>query len=100
MGIDYTKGQRGFASTAGGVVPANRVSLDAVTVGEITLYRVDASVFEGGLDVALLGMSFFESAGNEAGWRADGTYQTVLNNYRVRGLRAKKCTESKYTPCS
>lgn len=77
MGIDYTKGQRGFASTAGGVVPAYRVSLDAVTVGEITLYRVEASIFEGGLDVALLGMSFL----NRLEMKRDGAQMVLTKRF-------------------
>ena len=77
MGIDYTKGQRGFASTAGGVVPAYRVSLDAVTVGDITLYRVEASIFEGGLDVALLGMSFL----NRLEMKRDGAQMVLTKRF-------------------
>ena len=77
MGIDYTKGQRGFSSTAGGVVPVYRVSLDAVTIGEITLYRVDATVFESGLDVALLGMSFL----NRVEMKRDGAHMTLTKRF-------------------
>lgn len=77
MGIDYTRGQRGFASTAGGVVPAYRVSLDAVTIGAITLYRVEASVFESGLDVALLGMSFL----NRLEMKRDGAQMTLRRRF-------------------
>jgi aspartyl protease family protein len=29
-----------------------------LTVGDITLYQIDATVLESGLDIALLGMSF------------------------------------------
>lgn len=57
-GIDYQKGQRGFVQTANGPAAAFRVKLDALTVGDITLYQIDATVMESGLDVALLGMSF------------------------------------------
>jgi len=57
-GIDYQKGQRGFVQTANGPAVAYRVKLDALTIGEITLYQIDATVLESGLDVALLGMSF------------------------------------------
>ncbi len=57
-GIDYLKGQRGFVQTANGPAVAYRVKLDALTVGEITLYQIEATVMESGLDVALLGMSF------------------------------------------
>ena len=58
LGIDYRKGQRGLTSTANGVVPFYRVRLDTVTIGSIELTGVDAGVIEGGLNVALLGMSF------------------------------------------
>ena len=77
MGIDYSKGQRGFAATAGGVVPAYRISLDAVTIGEITLYRVEASVLEDGLDVALLGMSFL----NRLEMKRDGPQMTLTKRF-------------------
>lgn len=59
LGIDYEKGQRGRASTAGGIVPSYRVKLDSVSVGDITLLGVDAAVVEGpGMDFILLGNSF------------------------------------------
>ena len=77
MGIDFTKGQRGLSATAGGVVPVWRVTLDAVTIGEITLYRIDAKVFEGGLDVALLGMSFL----NRLEMKRDGTQMTLIKRF-------------------
>ena len=77
MGIDYTKGQRGFAATAGGVVPTYRISLDAVTVGAITLYRIEATVFETGLDVALLGMSFL----NRVEMKRDGAQMTLTKRF-------------------
>ena len=57
-GIDYQTGQRGFVQTANGPVAAYRVTLDALSVGDITLYQIEATVLESGLDVALLGMSF------------------------------------------
>ncbi|MEQ1517011.1 MAG: TIGR02281 family clan AA aspartic protease [Usitatibacteraceae bacterium] len=77
MGIDYTKGQRSASSTAGGVVPVYRVALDAVTIGEMTLYRVDATVFESGLDVALLGMSFL----NRFEMKRDGAQMTLTKRF-------------------
>lgn len=77
MGIDYTKGQRGFSATAGGVVPVYRVSLDAVTIGTITLYRIEATVFENGLDVALLGMSFL----NRLQMKRDGAHMTLTKRF-------------------
>jgi aspartyl protease family protein len=57
-GIDYLKGQRGLVQTANGSAAAYRVRLDAVSVGDITVYQVDAIILETGLDNALLGMSF------------------------------------------
>jgi len=57
-GIDYQKGARGMVQTANGPAAAYRVRIDSVTVGDITLYQVDAIVMEAGLDTALLGMSF------------------------------------------
>ena len=57
-GIDYLRGRRGFVQTANGPTVAYRVTLDALAVGDITLYQIDATVIESGLDAALLGMSF------------------------------------------
>jgi aspartyl protease family protein len=59
MGIDYRNGEQGYAIVADGrKVKSYRVKLDSVTVGDITLFGVDASVSEGDMGVALLGMSF------------------------------------------
>lgn len=57
-GIDYLKGERGAVQTANGVAAAFRTRADTVSIGDITLYQVDAVVLESGLDSALLGMSF------------------------------------------
>lgn len=77
MGIDFTKGQRGISKTAGGDVSVWRISLDAVTIGEMTLYAIDANVFESGLDVALLGMSFL----NRLEMRRDGSQMTLTKRF-------------------
>jgi aspartyl protease family protein len=78
MGIDYTKGDRGYSSTAGGVVPIFRVRLDSVTVGDITLMGVDGVVMEGqGMDVILLGNSFL----NRTEMRRDGTTLTLTKRF-------------------
>lgn len=60
IGIDYRKqGHPGFVNTAGGTVPTYYVKLNSVTVGDITMYNVDASIVEGSSPrEALLGMSF------------------------------------------
>ena len=59
MGLDYTKGERGIATTAGGVTPMYGLDLKTVTVGGIKLSNVSAGVILGGHPtVPLLGMSF------------------------------------------
>jgi aspartyl protease family protein len=60
IGLDYQRlGRRGLASTAGGIVPTYRLTLDKVQVGEITLFNIDAAVIEGNFPtMPLLGMSF------------------------------------------
>ena len=78
MGIDYTKGDRAYSSTAGGVVPIFRVKLDSVTVGDITLLGVDGVVMEGqGMDVILLGNSFL----NRTEMRRDGATLTLTKRF-------------------
>ncbi len=57
-GIDYTKGQRGYVSTANGQVTAYRVSLGEVRVGDVTVYNVDATVVPAPMEMVLLGNSF------------------------------------------
>jgi len=60
LGIDFrVQGDRGMVSTASDVVPAYKVTLDRVTVGDITLRQVISVVIDGAQpqDV-LLGMSF------------------------------------------
>ena len=44
IGIDYKNGQRGLSSTANGVVPAYRVSLASVRIGDVEVYDVEAIV--------------------------------------------------------
>ena len=60
LGIDYmVNGQQSMVKTASGVVPSYSVTLDRVTVGEITLRQVNAVVLGGSQpDHVLLGMSF------------------------------------------
>jgi len=59
LGIDYRSGQRAMAIVADGrQLPAWRVKLDSVTVGDITIFGVDAMVGETGMGAVLLGMSF------------------------------------------
>lgn len=58
IGLDYTRGQRGMVRTANGDVPAYRVSLREVRVGDVTVYNVDATVVPASMEVMLLGNSF------------------------------------------
>ena len=76
-GIDYQKGQRGFVQTANGPAAAFRVKLDTLTVGDITLYQIDATVMESGLDVALLGMSFL----NRTDMKRDGANLVLTKRF-------------------
>jgi len=78
LGINYLNGQRGFSQTANGRAAAYRVTLDTVKVGDITLYNVEAVVFEGdGLKIALLGMSFL----NRTEMKRDGQALTLIRRY-------------------
>ena len=76
-GLDYRKGRRGMSSTANGMVPVYRVSLDTVRLGDIELQSVDAVVFENGLDVALLGMSFL----NRVDMKREGETMTLTKRF-------------------
>lgn len=58
IGLKYKDGQRGMASTAGGVVPVYRVNLTSVRVGEVTVYGIEATVVQAQMPFVLLGNSF------------------------------------------
>lgn len=58
LGIDYRHGDRGMASTANGNVPAYRVSLTSVRVGDVTVHNVDALITPVTMPYVLLGNSF------------------------------------------
>lgn len=77
LGIDYRKGRRGWSNTAAGPVPVYVVRFDTVRVGGIELNGVEGMVFERGLDVALLGMSFL----NRVQMRRDGDTMTLTRRY-------------------
>ena len=77
LGISYLNGERGSVSTANGVVPAYRVTLDMVKVGNITLNQVDGLVQEGSMPYVLLGMSFLK----RLEIKQDGTNMTLLKKY-------------------
>jgi aspartyl protease family protein len=78
IGIDYRKGERGYSIVADGRrVPVYRVKLDSVTVGDITVFGVDASIGEGSMGVALLGMSFL----NRMEMQRDSQSLTLTKRY-------------------
>jgi aspartyl protease family protein len=77
LGIDYRKGERGFTSTAGGLVPIYRVRFDSVKLGSIELSGVDGIVIEQGLDIALLGMTFL----NRVEMKRDGHTMVLIRRF-------------------
>lgn len=77
LGISYLNGERGAVSTANGVVPAYRVTLNTVSVGNITLNQVDGLVQESSMPFVLLGMSFLK----RLEIKQDGTNMTLLKKY-------------------
>lgn len=78
LGINYLSGTRAYSQTANGVVPAYRLQLDSVSVGDITVNNVDALVIEGNqLPIALLGMSFL----NRMNMQRDGMTMTLTKRY-------------------
>lgn len=78
-GIPYLSGPKGLLQTANGIVPAYRVKLDTVSVGDITLRNVDGVVLESNLlgGVGLLGLSFL----NRTEMRRDGDTMTLMRRY-------------------
>ena len=78
LGIDYRSGRRGVSRTANGLAQVYLVKLDTVKVGAIALHNVDALVHEGGgLDQALLGMSFL----NHVEMQRDGETMTLIQRF-------------------
>ncbi|HET8748693.1 MAG TPA: TIGR02281 family clan AA aspartic protease [Ramlibacter sp.] len=58
LGIDYRKGQLTRSGTANGIVSAHLVKLNAVRVGEVEVYDVEALVLPAHTGPLLLGNSF------------------------------------------
>ena len=58
LGIEFRSGQMVQVSTANGVIPAWRVKLKSVKVGDVTLLEIDAVVSSGSMPYVLLGNSF------------------------------------------
>jgi len=77
LGIDYSKGRLGYSVLADGRrVPSWRVTLDSVTVGDVTVYNVDGSVTQGS-GMPLLGMSFL----SRMEMRNEGQNLTLTKRY-------------------
>lgn len=78
IGVNYLKGERGYAATANGTAPVFKVRLDTVRVGNITLTSIDGLVHEGNnLPIVLLGMSFL----NRVEMRREGSTMTLIRRY-------------------
>ena len=58
MGLKYRDGEMGHVSTANGVIPAWRIKLASVQVGDVLVYNVDSLVSPGSMPFVLLGNSF------------------------------------------
>ena len=78
LGISYLRGERGYGSTANGMVSVYRVMLNEVRLGDITLNQVEGAVIEGGgMPATLLGMSFL----SRLEMRREGTTMTLVKQY-------------------
>jgi aspartyl protease family protein len=58
VGLDYKSAPLVQLSTANGIIPAWRVKLASVRVGEVLVYNVDSLVSAGAMPYVLLGNSF------------------------------------------
>jgi len=78
LGIDASKGPVVLLRTANGTARARQVKLDVVSVGDLTLYGVEAVVMEGdGLSLPLLGMSFL----NRMDMKREGGVLTLIKRF-------------------
>ncbi len=61
LGLNWRNGERFVADTAGGGTPSYKITLDTVSVGDITLHNITAAVIvaDSSTDI-LLGMSFLD----------------------------------------
>lgn len=58
IGLNYQAGQKIQISTANGVIPAWRIKLGSVRIGDVMVYEVDSVVSSGSMPYVLLGNSF------------------------------------------
>jgi len=78
-GINYLSGQKAVLQTTNGTIPAYRVKLDTVRLGDITLNNVDGAVVEGNVmgELGLLGLSFL----NRLNMLREGTTMTLTRRF-------------------
>jgi len=60
MGINYFRGERGYAGTASGTTSIYKIKLDTVRVGDIVMHNVEAAVIPRLSGHVLLGNSFLK----------------------------------------
>jgi aspartyl protease family protein len=78
LGIDYRAGRRAATRTANGIAAVYVVKLDSIRIGDIELHNIDGLVHEGGgLEQALLGMSFL----NRVSMQRDGATMTLIQRF-------------------
>ena len=58
LGLDYNASKAAAAMTANGAVAARKLTLDRVTIGDVTILNVDCVVMPQAMPVVLLGNSF------------------------------------------
>jgi len=58
IGLNYRAGQATQVSTANGVIPAWRIKLGSVRIGDVMVYDVDSVVSAGSMPYVLLGNSY------------------------------------------
>jgi aspartyl protease family protein len=58
IGLDPANSRQGAAMTANGAVATRTITLNKVTIGDVTVYNVDAMVMPQSMPVVLLGNSF------------------------------------------
>ena len=58
LGLDYDSSTATAAMTANGAVPARKLTLNKVTVGDVTIFNVECMVVPQSMPIVLLGNSF------------------------------------------
>jgi aspartyl protease family protein len=77
MRLNYRSGQPYRASTANGIISGWQIKLDSVSVGDVTIYGVDASITPAPMPYILLGNSFL----SRFQMRQENGQMTLTKNY-------------------